>query len=157
MIDPAVVTEFLSHDRIAVVGASSDRRKFGNTVFRTLRAKGYTVVPVNPRADAIEGVPCVPDVASIEPPVDGAVVMVGRAAAVDVVRDCVTAGVPRVWLFKGLGAEGAVSDEAVALCEEHGIPVVAGACPLMFLEPVGWFHRIHRTARHLNGSVARAA
>lgn len=40
----------------------------------------------------------------------------------------------------------------------HGYDVVAGACPLMFLEPVGWFHRVHRAVRRANGAlVARAA
>ena len=37
----------------------------------------------------------------------------------------------RVWLFKGLGGPGALSDEAVQLCHDNKIDVVAGACPLM--------------------------
>ena len=41
--------------------------------------------------------------------------------------------------FTGLGA-------AIKLTEA-GVDVVPGACPLMFLEPVGWFHRVHRAAR----------
>ena len=28
---------------------------------------------------------------------------------------------------------------------------------LMFLEPVAWFHKFHRTLRHLNGSLSKAA
>lgn len=46
-----------------------------------------------------------------------------------------------------------MSPEAVALCREHGIEVVDGACPLMFSEPVGWFHRVHRVGRRLTGHV----
>jgi predicted CoA-binding protein len=84
------------------------------------------------------------------------IVMVGQDRAAGVVRQAVTRGVGHVWLFKGLGGDGAVSDEALALCEQHGIEVVAGACPLMFLEPVGWFHRIHRSARRHNGSLRAA-
>lgn len=68
---------------------------------------------------------------------DGGVVMVPKDGAADVVRDAINRGVGRVWLFKGAGGASAVSDEAVALCDEHGVAVVAGACPLMFLEPVG--------------------
>lgn len=37
---------------------------------------------------------------------------------------------------------------------DHGVVVVAGACPLMFLEPVGRVHRIHRAGRRSNGSLA---
>ena len=56
-------------------------------------------------------------------------------------------GIDHIWLFKGLGGPGALSDDALAVCEDRGLDVVAGACPLMFLEPVGGFHRLHRAAR----------
>jgi hypothetical protein len=36
-------------------------------------------------------------------------------------------------------------------------PGVVEACPLMFLEPVGWFHRVHRSLRHANKSLAKAS
>jgi predicted CoA-binding protein len=157
VIDSNEASAFLAGRRIAVVGASDNTKSFGSTVFRELRAHGYDAVPVNPTAATVDGVTCHPTLESVPEPLDGVIVMVNRDAAVDVVRQCVERGVPRVWLFKGLGAPGAVSDEAVALCHEHGIDVVAGACPLMFLEPVGWFHRAHRGVRRLNGSLAKAS
>ena len=76
--------------------------------------------------------------------------------ATAVVQQCIECGVPRVWLFQGIGGAGAVSDDAVALCRTHGVEVVAGACPLMFLEPVGAAHRFHRFMRRLNGGVGEA-
>jgi uncharacterized protein len=157
MIDPAAVNEFLSHHRIAVVGASPNPRAFGNVVFRELRAHGYDAVAVNPHHDAVGDQPCYPDLASVPGEVDGVIVMVHRAKAADVVRACASLGVRRVWLFEGLGGAGAVSDAAVGLCRLHGIDVIPGACPLMFLEPVGWFHRIHRVARRANGTLAKAS
>ena len=156
MIETSAAERFLSGRRFAVVGASDDDRSFGKTVYTELRDRGYEVVPVNRRGETVAGDRCYPSVGALPAPVDGVVVMVGRDDAVDVVRDCVEQGVPRVWLFKGLGAPGSVSAEAVSLCEDNGIDVVAGACPLMFLEPVGWFHKIHRGMRHLNGSLSRA-
>lgn len=155
MIDTGTVQEFLAQERLAVVGASDDKANFGGTVYKALRDQGYTVTAVNPGASTVAGDPCYPDLASLPSTVDGVIVMVGPDRAVSVVRDCLTLGVPRVWLFKGAGGAGAVSDEAVRLCDEHGVPVVAGACPLMFLEPVGWFHKAHRGLRHLNGSLSR--
>jgi predicted CoA-binding protein len=79
--------------------------------------------------------------------------MVPAPEAVAVVSDCLAAHVHHIWLFKGIGAPGAVSDEAVQLCRDAGVNVVEGACPLMFLEPVGVGHRIHRGVRRLNGSL----
>ena len=148
--------EFLAQHRFAVVGVSEKAGNFGLTIYRELRDKGYDVVPVNPDVATVDGAPCHPDLASVPGVLDGVIVMVPRSVAADVVRECSTVGIPRVWLFRGVGA-GAVSDEAVALCHEHGIDVVAGACPLMFLEPVGSVHRFHRGLVRLTGRLPKAA
>ena len=55
---------------VAVVGASNDRRKFGNKALRAFRHKGYTVIPVNPNEREVEGTPAVASVLDIEGPVD---------------------------------------------------------------------------------------
>jgi predicted CoA-binding protein len=80
--------------------------------------------------------------------------MVSSDHAAEVVQACIDRGIPRVWLHKGLGPSS-VSDEAVGLCKEHGIEVVDGACPMMFAEPVGWFHRMHRGERKLTGRLPK--
>jgi predicted CoA-binding protein len=153
-ISTAAVEEFLGQNRIAVVGASDAKNSFGGTIFRELRDHGYDVVAVNRSGGTVAGAPCYPTLADLPHPVDGVIVMVGREAAVDVVRECVTHAVPRVWLFKGVGSPGAVSDEAVRLCQDNYITVIAGACPLMFLPPVAMFHRVHRGVRRLKGALA---
>ena len=147
------VEQFLAGRRLAVVGVSGEKSSFGTTVYRAFRDHGYDAVPVHRTVTEVDGQTCYPDVTAVPGTLDGVVVMVGQAAALDVVDACARHGVPRVWLFKGLGAPGAVSPEAVARCEAFGIDVVAGACPLMFLEPVGWFHRIHRAARRRTSSL----
>jgi len=149
----SVIEDFLCQKHIAVVGVSRQPRELSNVVVRELRAHGHTVYPVNRAMDTYEGGPCYSSIADIDGPVDGVMVMVNPTAAVDVVRDCVAARVPRVWLHRGAGA-GAVSDEAVALCRDNGIAVVDGACALMFEEPVGWFHRAHRGVRRMSGALS---
>lgn len=151
----AAATRFLDSGRLALVGASDDRANFGRTVLGALRASGRDVVAVNPSTTMVLDEPSYPSIADVPGPVAGAIVMVGADRSADVVAACAEAGIPRVWLFRGLGGSGAVSDEALRLCDEHGLEVVAGACPLMFLEPVGWFHRVHRAARRAKGAVDR--
>jgi predicted CoA-binding protein len=154
MISTAAAQEFLAQRRLAVVGASDAKSSFGGSILRELRDHGYDVVAVNPGCEAVAGAPCYPSLADVPTPVDGVIVMVNREAAVDVVRDCVAHGIRRVWLFKGIGSPGAVSDEAVRLCQDNDITVIPGACPLMFLEPVGLVHRVHRGVRRLKGALA---
>jgi uncharacterized protein len=137
MITTSSVAEFLAGQRIAVIGASDDKANFGATIYRALREYGYDVVAVNPNAEAVAGDRCYADLGSVPAPIDGAIVMVNQALAVDVVRAC--------------------AEHHVQLCRDNSIDVVAGACPLMFLEPVGWFHKVHRSVRHLNGSLSKAS
>lgn len=155
MIDPGDVRDFLTAERIAVVGASDDPKSFARTVYRELRKHGHDTVAVNPNAASVDGDPCYPDLAAVPGEVEGVIVMVHRDTAAAIVTDAVARGVRRVWLFKGVGGAGAVSDVAVDLCRRNGIRVIAGACPLMFLEPVGGIHRFHRAVRRLNRSLAR--
>jgi len=156
-IDTATIEAFLSGHRFAVVGASDDRRNFGNTVYRAMKDHGYDVVPVHQSAMQVEGDRCYADLHDVPGDLDGVVVMVGPARAAEVVRACADRGVRQVWLFKGIGAPGAVTEEALEVCRERGIDVVAGACPMMFLEPVSLFHKVHRGIRRLKGSLEVAS
>ena len=55
---------------IAVIGASTDRRKYGNKAVRAFIQGGWTVWPVNPGADTVEGLKACASVADIPGPVD---------------------------------------------------------------------------------------
>ena len=50
---------------IAIVGASRDRKKFGNKAVRAYASKGYTVYPVNPNEKNIEGLKAYPSLSSL--------------------------------------------------------------------------------------------
>ena len=157
MINDADVQRFLSLKRIAVVGVSDDPKSFGNVIFREMRAHGRDVVPIHPTTELVEDVPCYPDLADVPGEIDGVIIMVPPDRAVAVVDACAAKGIKDVWLFKGVGGPGAVSDEVLAQCATHGMQVVAGACPLMFLEPVGGVHKFHRVLRRWNGALEKAA
>ena len=137
-----VANDFLGQRRIALVGVSRDPRDLSRALFRELRGRGYDVVPVHPVLESVDGVRCARRLQELQPPVDGALLMTPPAATDDVVRDCAETGVRRVWMHRGAG-RGSVSPAAVAYCREHGIAVVDGACPFMFLPQAGFVHRAH--------------
>ena len=156
MIDPAQARSFLTTGRVAVIGASDEQGNFGRTVCQALRSHGSEVVAVHPEATGSAGAPAYRSIEAVPPPIDTAVVMVPAALAEGVVTDCISLGIRRIWLFKGIGP-GSVSEEALDACRDAGVEVVAGACPLMFLEPVGGVHRVHRFVRRARGAVAAEA
>ncbi len=138
----ADVRDFLSQRRIACVGLSRNPKDFSRMLFRDLCGRGYDMVPVNPAAKELESKPCFARVQEIAPPAGAALIMTSSADSAAVVRDCLEAGIRRVWLHRG-GGQGAVSPEAVEFCRRNGMQLVAGECPFMFLPGTPFVHRVH--------------
>ena len=53
------------NEHVIILGASTDRRKFGNKAVRANLSQGHHVYPINPHATEIEGVSVYPDLASL--------------------------------------------------------------------------------------------
>ena len=54
-----------SRPTVAVLGASANRRKYGNKSVRAHLQQGYEVFPVHPAAGEIEGLKAYPNLASV--------------------------------------------------------------------------------------------
>ncbi len=150
------IESFLQQKRIAIIGISRDSQNIGPEVFKQLTRRGYDVFPVNPSAVGIMGHHCFARVQDIQPPPDAALVMTSPAVTQSVVRDCAEAGVKHVWMFRG-GGQGSVNPEAVEFCHAHGIEVIPGECPLMYLLPVNGVHWIHRLIFKITGRYPKHA
>lgn len=106
---------------VAIIGASSDRRKFGNKALRAFRRRGHQVVPVNPNETEVEGVKAVASVLDIPGPVDMATFYVQPEVGVRVLDEVARKHIPEVWLNPGADAP-----DVVARARELGLnPVVA--------------------------------
>lgn len=145
---PVLVNRFLQLRRLAFVGVSRNPRDFSRALFRDLIGRGYDVVPVNPHGVEALGRRFFARVQDIDPPVEGALIMTPRARTEDAIQDCVAAGVRFVWLHRGAG-QGSVTPGALELCTEHGVEVVPGACPYMYLEYPGFLHSAHAFLRRV--------
>jgi predicted CoA-binding protein len=125
----ARIDEFLAGDRFAVVGATSDRAKYGNKVLRCYQQHGLDVVAVNPRLKEVEGAPCVPDLLSLPERVHGVSIITPPSVTERIVEDAHAAGITRLWM-----QPGAESQAAIERCKALGIDVIAhGPCILVEL------------------------
>jgi predicted CoA-binding protein len=86
---------------VAVIGASSNRRKFGNKALRAFENQGYTVVAINPNEAEVEGHRTYPTVLDYPGAIDMATVYVPADAGVRVMSDLKEKGVPEIWLNPG--------------------------------------------------------
>ena len=110
---------------VAVVGASVNRRKYGNRAVRAFVQQGYHVIPVNPHETVVEGLPAVASLADIHEPIDIITVYVPPAIGIELLDAMAAAGAKEVWLNPG-----AESDALVAKARSLGIEPIQ-ACSIM--------------------------
>lgn len=123
------VERFLAVGSFAVVGASSNRDKYGNKVLRCYQQHDLPVVGVNPRLDECEGAKCYPAIDQIPGEPRAVSVVAPPAFAKDVVAAAHRAGVKHLWF-----QPGAEESDAIAEAQRLGIEVIAhGACVLVVL------------------------
>jgi len=142
----ADIQEFVSQPKLALIGVSRSGNKFSNSTQAELTAKGYQVFGVNRSGGTANGQPIYTALSALPEAVDTALVMVKPESAADAARECVQAGVKRVWF-----QQGSDSAEAVKISQEGGLKVIRGECILMFAGQAG-FHKFHRFFRELLGS-----
>jgi predicted CoA-binding protein len=124
--DAERIEAFLASGSFAVVGASTDRSKYGNKVLRCYQQHGRTVYPINPKATEVEGVRAYPSLAALPDPVPAISVITPPAVAEQMVREAHAAGVKHVWM-----QPGAESKEAILAAEALGMNVIAGGSCLL--------------------------
>lgn len=115
--------EFLSARPVAVVGASTNRAKYGNIVLRDLRGRGWAVYAINPTEPEIEGEPAYATLADCPKRPELAVVITPPKISVKIIEQAHELGIPRVWLQPG-AEDGAVIRRA----EELGVELIHDAC-----------------------------
>jgi hypothetical protein len=110
---------------VAVVGASNDRRKFGNKALRAFRAEGYTVVPINPHEKEVEGIAAYRSVLDVPMPIDMATVYVQPDVACGLLDEFEQKQIREIWLNPG-----AESDELLLEAKRRKLNVIA-ACSII--------------------------
>jgi len=106
---------------VAVVGASSNRDKFGNRAVRAFQQRGFTVIPINPHEREVEGLKAYASVLDVPGPIDMASLYVPPNVGEQVIADIARKGIAEVWLNPG-----AESDELIARARALNIqPIVA--------------------------------
>jgi predicted CoA-binding protein len=106
---------------VAIIGASSNRSKFGNRALRAFRQQGFTVIPINPNEDEVEGIKTYASVLDVPGPIDMASLYVPPHIGEQVIAGIAQKGIAEVWLNPG-----AESDELIARARALQIqPIVA--------------------------------
>jgi uncharacterized protein len=105
---------------VAVVGASSDRRKFGNKAVRAYRAEGYQVIPINPNEPEVEGIPTYRSVLDVPGTIDIATVYVQPEVVLRLLPEFEEKQIAEIWINPG-----ADTDEVLIEARRRHLNVIA--------------------------------
>ncbi len=123
------IEQFLSSPMFAVVGASTNRNKYGNKVLRCYLQNNRSVIPVHPKEKQIEAVDCVASVSDLPDQVESLSIITPPRITEKIVEQAAVKGIKNIWM-----QPGAESPAAVKYCEEQGLNVIAdGSCLLVVL------------------------
>ena len=90
---------FLDPSSVAVTRRLPRPLKVGGSVLANLRAGRFAgrIVPINARADVVQGIRSVPSILAVEGAVDLAVITVPAPAVLPALVECVAKGWPAQW------------------------------------------------------------
>ena len=143
---------FFAPRSVAVIGATERPGSIGRTVMANLLASpfGGTVFPVSVKGGSVLGIKSVPEVGSLQEPIDLAVVVTPAPTVPGVIRECAAAGVRGAIIlssgFKESGEQGALLEqEVLGIARAARMRIVGPNCLGMICPRTG-----------LNASFARA-
>lgn len=108
----------------AVVGCSPEPWRDSHQIAALLQARGYRVIPVNPKCDEVLGERCYPSLGEVPEPVEVVDIFRRSDQAGVHVDEAIEIGAKAVWLQLGV-----VDDEACARATAAGLHVVMNRCP----------------------------
>jgi predicted CoA-binding protein len=111
--------------RIAIVGASRDRGKFGNRAVRAYRAEGWLVFPVNPNAAEVEGLPASASILEVPGPIHRVSIYLPPEKVLPLLDQIAARAVDEVYLNPG-----SESSEVIDRAQELGLEIIL-ACSIV--------------------------
>ena len=123
------INAFLTSPAFAVLGASSNRAKYGNKVLRCYLQHGKIVYPIHPIESIIEGLPVLHSIEDLPIEVESISIITPPPITETIVHAAIKKGIKNIWM-----QPGAESQVAMQLCRDHHINLLAeGPCILVIL------------------------
>ena len=118
----------LAPESVAIIGASDDPTRIGGRPIAAMLRSGYKgrILPVNPKREAVQGVPCYASVADLPEAPDAALIAVPAKLVPETITALGQKGCKAATLFSAgfaeTGADGeAAQRDLVALASKHGL------------------------------------
>ncbi len=147
-VTKAQIDSFFNSNAIAIAGVSRNNKKFGRIVFNDLKKNGYKVIPINPSTNEIDGQICYSGIEKLPDDIESLLIATPKDQTDHVLREAINKGIKNIWV-----QQHSNTDSTIGIAEEYDKQIIYKKCIFMFAEPVGGFHKFHRTLVKVFGSL----
>jgi uncharacterized protein len=145
-----LIDNFFKDKQIAIAGVSRNTKKFGYQVFKELKTKGYTVLPVNPNADILDDVKCFHKIEDLPGNAESLLILTPKSETDEILRKAINKGIKNIWV-----QQMSETKNTLKIAEEYQKEIIHNKCIFMFTEPVKGFHGFHRTLVKIFGGIPK--
>ncbi|MCX8163514.1 MAG: CoA-binding protein [Candidatus Micrarchaeota archaeon] len=107
----------------AIVGATTNKEKYGYKVLSHLKKKGFLVIGINPKYKKIEEIDCFSSLKECPFKIDVVVFVVQPSISLKVLQECLELKINKVWF-----QPGSSSPETLEFCKKNSIDFIADSC-----------------------------
>ena len=127
-MDEETIKKFLDKkNKIAFVGATNQKDKWGYKKYISMKKAGYSLYPINPKYDEIDGDMCFSKLEdlceNIKENIDYVILIVPPKITEKIVEQCKELKINKVWM-----QPGSESKEAIDFCKKNDIEAIYGIC-----------------------------
>ena len=144
------IDQFLAPKKIAVAGASANKKKFGYAIFNELRQKGFEICPVNPKLDEIEGVKCYKSVSELPTDYEKLFIVTPKTETDNIIKQAAEKGIKHVWV-----QQTSHTKETEKIANDLNVNLIHKECIFMFADPVNSIHKFHRAIWNFFGALPK--
>jgi uncharacterized protein len=139
MVTKADIQSFLQPRRFAIAGVSRNPKKFGRMVYDELRKGGYTLFPVNPNMQEIDGEKCYTGIGDLPADVKHLFIATAKKDTDGVLREAIQKGFTHVWV-----QQMSETPATLQIAAESKVHLISKKCIFMFADPVKGIHKFHK-------------
>ncbi len=133
-----IIDLFLNEKKLAIAGVSHNPKQFGHVLYKTVREKGYSAIPINPKGGEIDGVKVLQSVSELGSDIQNLLIVTNKKDTNKVFSEALAKGIPNIWI-----QNGCESEDTMKIAADVPVNLVTKQCFFMYAEPAG-IHKFHQ-------------
>ncbi len=149
MLKKSDIDTFFSNDKIALIGLSRNKDKFGNMIYDELSKRGYQMLPIH-HAPKIGDIECYPNVESLPEDMRAIIICTKSDNMSGLIDSAIQRGITNIWI-----QQGASNQEIKQFVGRDDLTIIDNECILMYIPKNGFPHNFHHWLWRLLGKAEK--